>query len=166
MALTSVNTQNLVSKLLLGFVATLIVLPLFWLSGGGRWMETQVFPPTRPRSLPANAVWIEAPALPISWHHGWWFGCDISPKGTTNLCRLVENEGRVVYAGEYLPCGDKSPVPLSSIALVPPTDSIDMWIADERLRGLAPAGFLQTGDILFPIFVLDQCDKFKVNLRH
>src|SRR5437870_6868742 len=51
--------------------------------------------------MPQNAVWIDAPALPMSWNRGWWFGCDLSPSGTTNYCRLVTANGEEVYAGEY-----------------------------------------------------------------
>src|SRR5437763_10008013 len=81
--------QSLLTKVLVGFGALLIALPLFWLLGGIRWLDTQIFPPRRPKNMPQNAVWIDAPALPFSWHHGWWFGCDTPSSGTANYCRLV-----------------------------------------------------------------------------
>jgi len=111
--------------------------------------------------MPENAVWIDAPALPISWHHGWWFGCGMSQSGMTNYCRLVGADGQEVYAGEYLPCSGKSPIPLSSMVLVPPPEAIGMWIADKRLAALAPIGVLRTGDLLLPVVVVDRCDNFK-----
>jgi hypothetical protein len=59
------------------------------LLGGIRWLDTKVFPPRRPKDMPRNDVWIDAPALPISWHHGWWFGYDTPSSGTAGYCRLV-----------------------------------------------------------------------------
>jgi hypothetical protein len=69
--------------------------------------------------------------------------------------------GEEVYAGEYLPCGGKSPVPVSTMELVPPPENVGMWIADERLTTLAPIGVLRNGDFLLPVVVLDRCDKIK-----
>jgi hypothetical protein len=155
------DRQSLVSKLLFGVAALVVALPVFWLTGGVRWLDTKVFPPQRPKDMPQNAVWIDAPALPISWHHGWWFGCDLTPSGTANCCRLVMAHGEEVYAGEYLPCGSKVPLPLSTKELVPPPQNVEMWIADKRLKTLAPVGALQNGDLLLPVVVLDLCDKFK-----
>jgi hypothetical protein len=159
------STQNLVPKLLLGIVAIVVALPLLWLFGGVRWLDTQVFPPRRPKNMPENAVWIDAPALPISWHHGWWFGCDMSSSGTANYCRLVMANGEEVYAGEYLPCSGKSPLPVSTMELVQPPDSVEMWIADKRLTALAPIGSLRNGNFLLPVVVIDRCDKFKDKSR-
>ena len=100
----AMDRQSLVSKLLLGVAALVVAVLLFWLAGGVRWLDTKAFPPRRPQDMPQNAVWIDAPPLPISWHHGWWFGCDLAPSGTANYCRLVMANGKEVYAGEYLPC--------------------------------------------------------------
>src|SRR5215469_12669863 len=84
-----VDRTGLASKVLLGLAVTAAVLPIFWFAGGIRWLDTKVFPPRRPKDMPQNAVWIDAPALTISWHHGWWFGCDVAHSGDANRCRLV-----------------------------------------------------------------------------
>ncbi|HET9363784.1 MAG TPA: hypothetical protein VFP71_02240 [Candidatus Angelobacter sp.] len=112
--------------------------------------------------MPENAVWIDAPALPISWHHGWWFGCDLASSGATNYCRLVMANGKEVYAGKYLPCGSKAPLPVSTMTLAPPTD---LWIADERLSTLAPVGALKNGDLMLPVAILDRCETLKETNR-
>jgi hypothetical protein len=131
------NRQNVVVNLLLAFAAVAVALTFFWLFGGVRWLETTVFPPTRPRSMPQNAIWIDAPALPISWHHGWWFGCVAPSSGTANQCRLVTSNGEEVYAGGYLLCSSKSPLLASEIHLVPhqrmsgcglPTSVYEVWL--------------------------------------
>lgn len=161
----AMDRQSLVSKLFLGIAALVVALPVFWLAGGINWLDTKVFPPRRPKDMPQNAVWIDAPALPISWHHGWWFGCDLARSGTANDCRLVMPSGEEVYAGEYLPCENKIPLPVSTKELVPPPQNVEMWIADKRLKTLAPIGALKNGDLLLPVEVLDRCDKFKKSGR-
>jgi hypothetical protein len=155
------DRQSLVSKLLLGVVALVVALPMFWLAGGISWLDTKVFPPRRPKDMPQNAVWIDAPSLPISWHHGWWFGCELAPSGTANYCRSVMASGEEVYAAEYLPCESKAPLPVSTKELAPPPHNVEKWIADKRLKTLAPVGALKNGDLLLPVDVLDRCDKFK-----
>ena len=155
------DRQSLFSKALLALFALVVAFSLFWFAGGTRWLDTKVFPPRRPKDMPQNAVWIDAPALPISWHHGWWFGCDTPSSGTANFCRLVMANGIEVYAGDYLPCEDRSPVPISKINLVPPPDRVGMWIADKRLKELAPIGALREGGLLLPVGVLDRCNELK-----
>ena len=157
--------STLFSKVLFAFIALVLALPLFWFAGGIRWLDTKVFPPRRPKDMPPNAVWIDAPALPISWHHGWWFGCDTPLSGRANYCRLVMADGSEVYEGEYLPCENGSPVAMSNIDLVPPPDQVGMWIADKRLKELAPIGALRKGDLLVPVAVLDRCDELKPKRR-
>ena len=154
---------NIFSNLLLCVVVLVVALPLFWMAGGVRWLDTTVFPPRRPKGMPQNAVWIDAPFLPISWHHGWWFGCDLAQSGAANYCRLVMANGDEVYKGEYLPCGSKTPLPVSTRDLVAPPARVEMWIADVRLKTLAPIGALRSGDLLLPVAVLDRCDKLKQN---
>jgi len=115
--------------------------------------------------MPKNVVWIDGLTLPVSSRHGWWFGCDLDPSGTAYYCRLVTASGEQVYAGEYLPCGVKSPVPLSTVELVPPPVNVGMWIEDRRLIALAPIGALRNGDFLLPVATLDRCDEWK-NTHH
>lgn len=153
------------SSVLLAFaalcVALLVALPLFWASGGITWLDTKVFPPRRPKGMAPNSVWIDAPPAPISWHHGWWFGCELAQSGTANYCRFVKANGEQVYAGEYLPCATKIPLPISTQELVPPPRNEAIWIGDERLKGLVPVGVLRNGDLLLPVVVLNRCDTFK-----
>ncbi len=157
----AMDRLSVFSKIILGLAAMVVAFPLFWFAGGIAWLDTKVFPPRRPKEIPQNAIWIDGPALPISWHHGWWFACDTPSSRPANYCRLVLPDGTTVYAGEYLPCEGKSPVPMSEINLVPPPDQVGMWIADKRLTEMAPIGALREGDLLLPIAVLDRCDDLK-----
>jgi hypothetical protein len=140
-------------------VFTLAAAFLFWISGGINWLDTKVFPPRRPAFMPVNSVWIDAPSLPISWHHGWWFGCGLSPSGTANYCRLILANGELVYGGEYLLCTNHSPMDEASIRLVPPPHGEDMWLFREGIMG--PIGFLESGDLLVPVSVQDKCERIK-----
>lgn len=151
-------------KIIFGCIAVLIVVaPFFWMAGGVYWLDTKVFPPTRPIFMPANSVWIDAPALPISWHHGWWFGCGLSSSGAANYCRLVGADGQQVYGGEYLPCNSTSPISEESIRLVAPTDSSEMWLFGEGNDGVI--GFLADGDVLLPLSVRGKCNQVKAGLH-
>ena len=109
------------------FIAAVV----FWLAGGMHWLNKAI-PPRQPKFMPKNSVWIDAPALPISWHHGWWFGCDMVSSGSANYCRLIRGDGEQVYAGEYLPCSTDSAVAEANIHLVPPADSSGMWLFSEH----------------------------------
>jgi hypothetical protein len=148
-------------KALIVLAALICSAPFFWLGGGGRWLETNVFPPRRPNYMPANSVWIDAPPLPVSWHHGWWFGCGISPSGASNYCRLVAH-GRTIYDGEFLSCRTHAPVPEHALNLVAPPPGADMWLF--AVNGDGVAGYTKDGDILLPVAAMAKCDSVKAKL--
>ena len=141
-------------RLIYVFIAALA----FWLVGGLYWLQ-KVVPPRRPRFMPTNSVWIDAPPLPISWHHGWWFGCNLASSGTTDYCRLIRGDGEQVYAGEYLPCDTHVAIAESNIHLVPPADSMEMWLFRWHDNGVI--GFLSDGDLLLPASLKDKCSEVK-----
>ena len=144
-------------------IAVLVVgAPLFWMEGGLAWLQKAVFPPRRPRFMPVNSIWIDAPSLPISWHHGWWFGCGLSSSGATNYCRLVGADGQEIYAAEYLPCAGDSPIDETSVRLVAPPHSTDMWLFSEGHDDVV--GFLADGDLLLPVAVRNKCGSVKSRL--
>ena len=140
-----------------------IAAPLFWMVGGLYWLDKKVFPPRRPRFMPVNSVWIDAPPLPISWHHGWWFGCGLSSSGAANYCRLVRGDDEEVYGGEYLPCSSGTPIEDVSIRLIAPPDSVNMWLFGEKNDGVI--GFLADGDLLLPLSVREKCSQVKARLH-
>jgi hypothetical protein len=124
-------------KLALICIALLAVAaPLFWMAGGLYWLDKSVFPPRLPGFMPSIPVWIDAPALLISSHHGWWFGCAVTSTGAGNYCRLVRVDGEEVYAAEYLPCNDDSPMGENHIHLISPPDSVNMWLSRENHEGV------------------------------
>jgi hypothetical protein len=147
---------------LVSIVVAIIALPIFWLEGGMHWLDTKAFPPRRPRFMPVGSVWIDGLPLPISWHHGWWFGCALSSSGTADYCRLVGADGKLVYGGEYLSCSNHSPVDERSIHLMPPPDDVSMWLFGPKNDGVV--GFLAGGDLLLPVSAQDKCEQVKTRL--
>ena len=133
----------------------------FWLGGGVHWLDKDVFPPRRPSFMPADSVWIDAPPLPLSWHHGWWFGCSLPPSGKTNNCRLVGN-GQTVFGGDYRSCRTQAAVPEQVLKLIPPPKGADMWLFAENADGVV--GYTKDGDILLPVAAIDKCDAVRAKL--
>ena len=133
------------------------------MAGGLYWGEKSVFPPKLPGFMPSNSVWIDAPAIPISWHHGWWFGCGVTSTGAANYCRLVRADGEEIYAAEYLPCSDDAPMGENHIHLISPPDSVNMWLFRENHEGVI--GFLANGDLLLPLPVRAQCNQLRARLH-
>jgi hypothetical protein len=113
--------------------------------------------------MPTASIWIDAPALPISWHHGWWFGCAPSASGAADFCRLVKADGEQIYAGEYLRCSDGAGVAERDIRLVTPRDSSEMWLFGEGDDGVV--GFLDNGDLLVPKSVMRDCTSLLRKMR-
>lgn len=156
------STVEIASRTALGIAAAFCCALVFWFSGGLHWLEKDVFPPRRPSFMPVNSVWIDAPPLPMSWHHGWWFGCGRSSSEAANYCRLV-GEGSTIFAGEYLSCRTRAPILEKDLILKSPQDSSDMWLFTEHSEGVA--GFTRDGDILLPLNVLSKCDGVAARLK-
>jgi hypothetical protein len=113
------------------------------------------FQARRPADMPAGSVWIEAPAVPFSFYHGWWQGCWVEADQKANHCRLYGPglHPPTVYEGRFLPCGQTSPIPANELILRPPTSSESMW------RFPRFVVFLQDGRLLVPVENLGDCQK-------
>lgn len=115
----------------------------------------------RPSDMPRNSVWIDAPALPFSFYHGWWFGCWIDADGRSNRCRLW-GSGGLVYEGLYVSCDSKAPVQGNELQLSAPADSMGMWVVGNSEPSIfAPAAFLANGKVLVPVEALHDCEKVR-----
>jgi hypothetical protein len=116
----------------------------------------------RPSDMPRNSVWIDAPALPFSFYHGWWFGCWIDADGRSNRCRLWGGglPEPTVYEGLYVSCESKAPVQRDELQVSAPADSMGMWVGNPDRSLFAPAAFLTNGKVLVPIEAISRCEKF------
>jgi hypothetical protein len=135
-----------------GIPALLMVLSLGYLA----------FEARRPKDMPLNSIWIDAPAVPFGFYRGWWQGCWVEPDQQANRCRLYGPGLRpsVVYEGRFTPCEGTSPIPMGELKLKPPSDSSDMWIFPRFLV------FLQDGRLLVPVENAQDCPKIRQRLEH
>jgi hypothetical protein len=116
----------------------------------------------RPSDMPRNSVWIDAPALPFSFYHGWWFGCWIDSDNKSNRCRLWGSGGlQTVFEGLYVSCDSNAPVQRDELQLSAPADSMGMWVGNSERSIFAPAAFLANGKILVPFEAISDCEKFR-----
>jgi hypothetical protein len=135
-------------------------------------LEIGIFSPKRPLSLPSNAIWIAAPPLPFAAAHGWWLGCE-KQDAEFDKCTLIghsdrqsggDGRNRIVSSESYLSCRTLGPLKTEDIVLKKPPGSMDMWVnkvdSNKQWIGMAPAAFLQNGDILVPASEMLQCSKF------
>ena len=135
---------------LLGWIGFLLAL----LVGRPMWQAR------RPSDMPRNSVWIDAPALPFSFYHGWWFGCWIDSDHKSNRCRL-SSAGTAVYEGLYVSCDGQAPVQREELQLSAPPDSVGRWVGTSERSIFAPAAFLTNGKVLVPVEDLRDCEKVR-----
>jgi hypothetical protein len=82
---------------------------------------------------------------------------------TVDYCRLIRGDGEQVYAGEYLPCGTHVAIAEANIRLVPPANSMEMWLFRWQNDGVI--GFLSDGNLLIPASLNDKCSEVKDRLH-
>jgi len=139
---------------LLGFIAFLI----------GLLVVRPMWQARRPSDMPRSSIWIDAPALPFSFYHGWWFGCWIDSDHKSDRCRLWGSGGlQTVYEGLYVSCDSKAPVERDELQLIAPADSMGMWVGNSERSIFAPAAFLANGKVLVPAEALNGCQKVRPN---
>jgi hypothetical protein len=134
-------------------------------------LEVGPFSPRRPSNLPANAIWIDGPLLPLTFAHGGWLGCE---KSGSNFDRCIlighndrmsggDGKNQVVSNELYLSCKQLRPLETDEIILRKPPNSMNMWVgkhdADNKWADMVPAAFLQNGDVLIPASEISQCSK-------
>jgi hypothetical protein len=137
-----------------------------------RKMEVGPFFPKRPPSMPRNTIWINAPLLPFAAAHGWWLGCEMQDV-SSDRCVLIGHNDRfsggdgqnsLLSEEIYLSCKTLHSLKTDDIVLKQPPSSINMWInktdATQKWLGMAPAAFLQNGDVLVPATETRECPKF------
>lgn len=102
--------------------------------------------PSRPKGVAANAVFLWAPHVGFPGpRRGWWLSC--SEDAGHNRCKLSDVDGNTEYEGEFVPYGDKGPVPADQLKINPEkTRDNKVWIGS----ALVPLVFLQNGKVLIP----------------
>jgi len=144
---------RLLNLIAVGWVIVLVAIPLGVMAYRAR----------RPVDMAAaNTVWIDAPAVPFGFYHGWWLGCWVDQDQQSNRCRLYgpSLSPPVVYEGRYIPCEGKSPVPVDQLKIKPLSDSVNMWLRPEGV-----AVVLQDGRLLVPAESHGDCAKIRARLE-
>jgi hypothetical protein len=149
-------------------LATAIYFPV------ARELEIGPFSPKQPEFLPKSTIWIDAPPLPLTYAHGWWLGCE-QLDSSSDRCTLVGHNDRfsggdggnhIVYEGTYVSCRTKGSVDIDKVRLKIPDDSLNMWLGGDHPDTMAPAAFLQDGDILVPVTYISECSRLFATLHH
>jgi hypothetical protein len=98
-------------------------------------------PPSRPKNMPASAVWIAGPPAPLFLApRGVWLGCWLEAQRGVDKCRFANYDGVVLKEGDYTTCNDNPPVPETrlkprnhdqSTAFIFLQDGTMLWVASE-----------------------------------
>ncbi len=102
--------------------------------------------PSRPKTVAATAVFLWAPHVGFPGpRRGRWLSC--SEDAGHNRCKLSDIDGGTKYEGEFVPYGDKAPIPADQLKIdAEKTGDNTVWIG----RALVPLVVLQNGKILIP----------------
>ncbi len=139
--MTSLRKVILIIVLVLGTVAVVIAGAYWWAN----------VPPTRPRNVSANAVFLWAGHLGLpAPKYGTWIECWTELASGVNKCKLTEMDGTPRYQGGFLADTGKMPVPQADLKIEgEPTSDSTHWVRLDGLRG-APLVFLKDGTVLVP----------------
>lgn len=119
-----------------------------------RWANSV---PSRPKTLPATAIWIPAPPAPLDFSpRGYWLACWFDGARNVDRCKLTDyngkesayNKGNPSFEAEdYSPVTGPNPVPEARLHLRSMT-SEELWaVAGQEL---VPIARLQDGTVLVP----------------
>jgi hypothetical protein len=122
--------------------------------------------PDPPPDKTAAWIWIDAPAIPMLWRRGWWLNCQLSEPENVDRCTLVTGQTHeVVFAGAYISCDGETSVGQSELQrLLSPKNSKYMWVEKMPNHQLAPAVYLQGGQLLVPAAARSQCGTLKAQI--
>ncbi len=106
--------------------------------------------PAIPRDMPRNAYFVQSGYdLDRNEATGNWIACSNDTDQNTNLCRVTDAHGTVIYQGDFLPLNGAQPVPDRDLK-VASTDSDKMWVTGPAEAGPVPVIPLANGQILVP----------------
>ena len=111
-------------------------------------------PPSRPKGLPATAIWILAPPAPLDFSpRGYWLACWLDGTRNVNRCKLTDYKGNPRFEADYLPVSGPNPVPEDRLHLRS-VGSEELWAPTGQ--ELVPVAHLQDGTVLVPAQDLSQ----------
>ena len=125
------------------FIAAVVALVLVGTIGAFWWARTV---PGRPKGVAVNAAFLWAPHVGLPGpRRGWWLSC--SDDAGHDRCKLSDVDGNTEYEGEFVPFGDKTPIPADELKIDPEkTSDNKVWIGS----ALVPLVVLENGKVLIP----------------
>jgi hypothetical protein len=103
--------------------------------------------PSRPKTLPATAVWVPAPPAPLDCApRGYWLACWLNDDLNQDYCKVTDYSGRIDFEGEFSPVVGSNPIPDSGLHL----KKVEDWAWSEQGQRTVPVVHLDNGTILVP----------------
>jgi hypothetical protein len=133
-----------VLKLIAGAVVVLVAV-------GGTFLWWAGRPPERPRSVPANAIYIETAITPfkISTTPGTWVGCWYDSNNQTDHCRLTDENGKLKFEDTFLPYSGQTLISQTTLTLDSQRTG-HLWTGSYEKGVHVPVIYLTNGQILLP----------------
>jgi hypothetical protein len=112
--------------------------------------------PSRPKSLPATAIWVPAPPAPLDFSpRGYWLACWFDATRNVNRCKLTDYKGRnPTFEADYSPVTGTNPVPEVRLHLKPLKSTTELFVTVGE--EMPPIAQLEDGTVLVPTKNLSQ----------
>ena len=110
-------------------------------------------PPSRPKNLPADAIWVPVPPTPLEFTpNGYWLACWFDPARNVDRCETTDYKGKQEYVADYAPLNGPNPVPEDLLKLKPVESTFDLFAfaGDTIEADMVPIARLEDGTILVP----------------
>ena len=112
--------------------------------------------PSRPKDLPATAIWIPAPPAPLDFSpRGYWLACWLDAARNVNRCKLTDYKGNPKFVADYSPATGPNPVSEDRLHLRT-VSSEELWLWAPAGHELVPVAHLEDGTVLVPTQDLPQ----------
>ena len=111
--------------------------------------------PSRPKELPATAIWVPAPPAPLDFSpRGYWLACWLNATHNVNRCKLTDYKGNPTFETDYLPTAGPNPVQEARLHLKPLSSTTELWVpVGQKMVPVAP---LEDRTVLVPAQDLPQ----------
>jgi len=114
--------------------------------------------PSRPKTLPATAIWISAPPAPLDFSpRGYWLACWLDAARNVDRCELTDYKGHPGFEADYSPLAGPNPVPEIRLHLQTVSSTMGLWTKVDKDVFLIV--HLQDGTVLVPTEYLAQLRK-------
>jgi hypothetical protein len=133
-----------------------VVVVILAIVGGGvariQWANSI---PSRPKDLPATAIWVPAPSAPLDFSpRGYWLACWLDTARNVDRCELTDYKGHPSFEADYSPLAGPNTVPQTRLHLQTVSSTMGLWTKVDKEVFLIV--YLQDGTVLVPTENLSQ----------